>query len=173
MTYIFPSLCSLRALAHPTANPLFSLPPLWRLADIPVSPTELFSFLGCFLFGLGVYALLVQIQVNRKKLNGDPQQIQPSPLIVKESARYVHREEFNRLVERLDATDLTITEMREEMRKDSNRLSKEGEERSRRLHLRIEQVCQSLGHEIGAMPERIIGLLKSTGAIGGGSKQKG
>ena len=38
------------------------------LAEIPVSPAELFSFLGCALFGIAAYALIIRIQVDRKKL---------------------------------------------------------------------------------------------------------
>ena len=141
------------------------------LSAIPIAPPELWSFLGCVLFSLGTYSLLIRIAVDRKKLSaGTPQRdIRPSPLIVKEADIYVLREEYEKsfaaLTARLDSTDLCIGEMRDEMRKDSNRLSFEGEARSRRLHERIEAVSHSLGHDIQSMPDRIIGLLKSTGAI--------
>jgi len=141
------------------------------ISEIPVDPAQLWSGLGVILFLLGAYALLLRIQVDRRKLSADSNQrsIRPSPLIVKPADAYVLREEYEKafasLTSRLDLTDACIAEMRTEIRKDSSRLSAEGEARARRLHERIEAVCQSLGHDIQSMPDRIIGLLKSTGAI--------
>ena len=142
------------------------------LADIPISPAELFSCLGIVLFGMGAYALLLRIQVDRKKLAaGTPQaDIRPSPLVVKRAEEFVAREECQHTVatlsRRIEILEERFEEITAEMKKDSNRLSQEGDARSRRLHERIEAVSNSLGHEIAAMPERIINLLRSTGAIG-------
>ena len=141
------------------------------IAEIPINPVEFFSFLGCTLFGLGAYALLTRIQVDRRKLAGDTMaQIKPSPLIVKPADRFVLKEECERTMEcltlRVALMEARFTEIQEVMKKDSNSLSKEGEERSRRLHERIEAVSQSLGHDIQSLPERVIGILRTTGAIG-------
>jgi hypothetical protein len=90
-------------------------------------------------------------------------------LIVKEADEYVSKRDcavtVQILSKRVEVLERQFGEIREEMKKDSNRLSVEGEARSRRLHERIEGISQSLGHDIQAMPEKIIGLLKQTGAI--------
>jgi len=145
------SLCSLRLL----------------LSEIPISAPELFSFLGCALFGVSVYALLLHIQVDRKKLAaGTPENIvKPSPLIVKEADEYVTAEACGSamfiLSRRVEVLERKFSEIRDEMKKDSNRLSIEGEQRSRRLHERIEAVSQSLGHDIKNLPAQLFEMMRN------------
>lgn len=85
-----------------------------------VSPEQIYVFLAIVLSALGVYKLVLSIQVDRKKIATPPSNLNnPQPFVVKEAEVFVKTPDFNKKVSELK-TEIGEVEKRIEGKLDKN-----------------------------------------------------
>lgn len=85
---------------------------------------------------------------------GEPREITNDPLHVRLSTEFISRDEFTRL-------EGEVHSISERMNTMPEGLAKSSEDRLARVHQRIDE----LQHEMSAMPDRIVALLRNTGNL--------